>query len=47
MNIIELDALIAAIPSDDKEMLYFYKGKRKELMADMSKDVQKIIDEAA
>lgn len=44
MNLEELDELIKSIPADDMEMINFYKQKRIELVADISKEVQAILN---
>jgi hypothetical protein len=47
LNLAELDELIAAIPADDKEMIAYYLNKRKNLVADISKEINRILNEGA
>lgn len=44
MNLQELDELIEAIPANDTEMINFYKQKRVELVAEISKEIQEILN---
>ena len=49
MNIYELNALIKQLENEKKEInipiIEFYKEKRKELMATLSKGINKILKE--
>jgi hypothetical protein len=46
MNLQELDQLIAAIPKDDQEMITFYNNKRKELVAEIQAEINKLLRSA-